>query len=179
MDVSLVMTVIGPDRPGIVSALADCGRSFDANWAESRMASLAGQFAGIVRWQVAAKHAEAMATELRKLEASGLQIVIATSDAHGALVARRLIAVELVGHDRPGIVHDVARELTRYGASIEALDTEIASAAWSGEPLFKATATVAVPQSVALQTLRQRLEALANDLMVDVNVQEHPEHDPS
>ena len=61
MNVSLVITVIGPDRPGIVRMLADCGRAFDANWAESRMASLAGQFAGIVRWEVAAEKAESMA----------------------------------------------------------------------------------------------------------------------
>ena len=60
MNTSLVITVIGADRPGIVRMLADRGRAFDANWAESRMASLAGQFAGIIRWEVPAGKAEAM-----------------------------------------------------------------------------------------------------------------------
>ena len=49
---SLVVTVIGPDRPGLVSLLSDRGKAHGASWAESRMASLAGQFAGMVRFEV-------------------------------------------------------------------------------------------------------------------------------
>ena len=49
---SLVVTVIGPDRPGLVSLLSDRGKAHGASWEESRMASLAGQFAGIVHFQV-------------------------------------------------------------------------------------------------------------------------------
>src|SRR5438094_191273 len=68
MSTSLVITVIGPDRPGIVRMLADRGRAFDANWAESRMASLAGQLAGIIGWEVPAGKAEAMGAAVRELE---------------------------------------------------------------------------------------------------------------
>src|SRR6266704_2508396 len=109
MSVSLIMTVIGPDRPGIVRLLADRGRAFDANWAESRMASLAGQFAGIVHWQVPAENVEAMAAALHELEASGLRIVIAKAEATPTIGDRRLINLER--HDRPGIVHEVSRTL--------------------------------------------------------------------
>ena len=49
MSVSLVLTVIGPDRPGLVEALSQSIASHDGNWLESRMAKLSGQFAGIVR----------------------------------------------------------------------------------------------------------------------------------
>src|SRR3954451_25237641 len=101
MNVSLVITVIGPDRPGIVRMLADRGRAFDANWAESRMASLGGQFAGIVRWEVPAEKADAMTAALRDLEASGLRIVVAQVESIAAAGDRRLIDLELVGHDRP------------------------------------------------------------------------------
>jgi len=85
MNISLVITVIGPDRPGIVRMLADRGRAFDANWAESRMASLAGQFAGIVRWEVPSEKAESMIAALRELEASDLRIVIAQAPSAQAV----------------------------------------------------------------------------------------------
>ena len=51
--VSLVMTVIAPDRPGLVEALAATVASHQGNWVESRMAHLAGQFAGILHIEVA------------------------------------------------------------------------------------------------------------------------------
>ena len=52
MSKSLVLTVIGRDRPGIVNRISDVAQRFGANWAGSRMAGLAGQFAGIVHFQV-------------------------------------------------------------------------------------------------------------------------------
>src|SRR4029453_5319849 len=77
MTASLVVTVVGPDRPGIVNQVSDAARRFDANWAGSRMASLAGQFAGIVHFEVADAKADALAGALRELGSSGLQVVIA------------------------------------------------------------------------------------------------------
>src|SRR5438874_9531350 len=172
MNISLVITVIGPDRPGIVRTLADCGRAFDANWAESRMASLAGQFAGIVRWEVAAEKAESMAAALRDLEASGLRIVIAKAASTLAAEDRRLIHLELVGQDRPGIVDEVSRALSDRDVSIEELETEFTTGAWSGEQLFKAVALLSVPHALTVDALRTALEGLANEFMVDLTLHE-------
>ena len=168
MNTSLIITVIGPDRPGIVRTLADRGRAFDANWAESRMASLAGQFAGIIRWEVPAGKAEAMAAALRELEASGLRIVVAQAASAQAVGDRRLIKLELVGHDRPGIVQEVSRTLLDRDVSIEELETEFTSGAWSGEQLFKAVALLSVPHALTVDALRSALEGLANEFMVDL-----------
>jgi glycine cleavage system regulatory protein len=180
MNVSLVITVIGPDRPGIVRLLADRGRAFDANWAESRMASLSGQFAGIVRWEVAAEKAESMAAALRGLEASGLRIIIAQAASIRAAGDRRLINLELIGHDRPGIVDEVSRALLDRDVSIEELQTEFTSGAWSGEQLFKAVALLSVPHTLTVEALRSGLEGLANEFMVDLTLDdENPAEGPS
>src|SRR5438067_4583320 len=104
MTTSLVATVIGRDRPGIVNELSDVAQRFGANWAGSRMASLAGEFAGMVHFEVSAENADALASALRRLEASGLQVVIARSDAAPGIESRRTVALDLVGQDRPGIV---------------------------------------------------------------------------
>ena len=81
--VSLVATVMGPDRPGIVSQLSDRAQRFGANWAASRMARLAGEFAGMVHFEVPRENAESFAAALRALESTGLRVVIAESAAPG------------------------------------------------------------------------------------------------
>jgi len=54
MNKSLVLTLIGPDRPGLVDALAEVVENNGGNWVESRMAHLAGKFAGVLRINIAA-----------------------------------------------------------------------------------------------------------------------------
>ena len=172
MNTSLVITVIGPDRPGLVSQLSDVAQKYGANWEESRMASLAGQFAGMVHFEVPGEKADALAAAFRELEASGLQIVIARSGRAAPGGAVRRVRLELVGHDRPGIVRDLSAALARLGVSIDELNTQVASAAMSGDDLFKVKALLAVPSGVANPALRQALEALANEMMVDLEAAE-------
>ena len=43
------MTVIGPDRTGLVDAVAALVTEHGGNWLESRMSRLGGHFAGILR----------------------------------------------------------------------------------------------------------------------------------
>ncbi len=44
----LVLTLIGDDRAGLVSAVAGAVSEHGGNWDRSQMAELAGKFAGIV-----------------------------------------------------------------------------------------------------------------------------------
>ena len=95
-------------------------------------------------------------------------------DKHGETAAppRHTLHLELVGQDRPGIVHDIAHALAVHGVSIEELSTETRSASMGGGQLFEARATLAVPPDVALDDLRTGLEALADELMVDLHLEQ-------
>ncbi|MCC6868375.1 MAG: formyl transferase [Burkholderiales bacterium] len=170
MITSVVATVVGPDRPGIVSLLAAKAQGFGANWAGSRMASLAGQFAGMVHFEVPPEHADALVAALQELESTGLKIAIEKSESAAVPEGRRLVKLELVGHDRPGIVRDLSSALAQRGVSIEELHTEIVSGAMSAEHLFKVRAELLVPKAVSNDDLRGALEALANEMMVDVEL---------
>jgi glycine cleavage system regulatory protein len=172
MNTSLVITVIGPDRPGLVSRLSDVAQRFGANWEDSRMASLAGQFAGMVHFDVPRDKADALAGAFRELEAEGLQILVAKSASAAAGAAARRVRLELVGHDRPGIVRDLSAALAKLGVSIDELHTQVASAAMSGDDLFKVKALLAVPPPVTNAAMQQALEALANEMMVDLEAAE-------
>ena len=168
MITSLVVTVVGPDRPGIVSLLSAKAQAFGANWAGSRMASLAGQFAGMVHLEVPPDHAQALTEALLALASAELKIHIARSDVAQAPAGRRVVRLEVVGHDRPGIVRDLSGALAQRGVSIEELHTEIVSGAMSAEHLFKVKAVLLVPKSVTNDDVRRALEALANEMMVDI-----------
>jgi len=69
MERLLVMTMIGPDRPGLVDAVAGLVAEHDGNWLESRMSRLGGHFAGILRLEVPAAKETALVAALRALDA--------------------------------------------------------------------------------------------------------------
>jgi glycine cleavage system regulatory protein len=171
MTTSLVLTVIGRDRPGLVSALSDQAAAFGANWLESRMAHLAGHFAGIVLVEVADARVEPLLAALRGLDAMGLRVEATRTEASPAAPGR-LIALQLVGQDKPGIVRDVSRALAGQGVSIESFESEVVSGAMSGEAMFRARAQLRVPAAVPVDALRRAMEALANELMVDLELGE-------
>jgi glycine cleavage system regulatory protein len=157
MRTSLVLTVIGADRPGIVEQLSDQVLAAGANWEESRMARLAGKFAGLLRVSVDAAQADRLAGSLRALSSSDLTVVVERStDADpGRSVS---LTLEIIGSDRPGIVHDISHVLARQGINIEELETEIASAAMSGEMIFRApvSASPRVDTSARFETFSRR-----------------------
>lgn len=164
---SLVLTVVGPDRQGIVRKISDCAQTAAVNWADSHMTSVAGQFAGIVHLQVAPEDADTVIEALRKLEGADLSIHIARSDARPVPAGRRLLRLELAGPDRPGIVRRLSTTLAERGVSIENLDTEIVGK--DNEPhVFKVHALLVVPTTLADEVLREVLESLGSELMVDI-----------
>jgi len=168
--VSLVLTVIGPDRPGLVEALAQSVANHDGNWLESRMAKMSGQFAGILRVSVPKQQAAGLTEALRLLSPEGLHVVVATSDAGSADDGSRNLHLDLLGSDRPGIIRDISRALASRGVNVDELNTSIESAPMSGELLFRATADLRVPADLDLDELRSSLESLATELMVDITL---------
>lgn len=164
----LILTILGDDRPGLVESLSDVIAAHEGNWLESRMARLAGKFAGILRASVPQPHADALAMALRALEAHGLRLIIEWSRSEEARQDDRWLRLELLGNDRPGIIRDISRSLARRRINIDELSTEYLSAPMSGDMLFKAIVHLRVPQEVAITELQETLETIAHDLMVDI-----------
>lgn len=173
MNTILVLTVIGDDRPGLVESLSQAIAAQGGSWLESRMAHLAGKFAGILRASVPAANAEALTGALLALQASGLRVVVEHGDNASERQTTRRLKLELMGDDHPGIVRDISRALAERGINVEELHTGLISAPMSGDLLFKATALLTAPASLPLEELREKLEELASDLVVDVTLAEH------
>jgi glycine cleavage system regulatory protein len=163
------MTVIGQDRPGLVESVADLVASHGGNWLESRMSRLGGQFAGILRVEVSPEKEQALVENLKALNSRGLTVVVHSDQRKAEPPAGRVRILEIVGQDRPGIVRQISHALASFGVNVEELQTECASAAMTGETLFKARAKLRVPESADVEKIRQDLEKIASDLIVDVS----------
>ncbi len=167
----LVLTVIAKDRPGLVDTIADLVADAGANWVESSMSRLEGQFAGIVGISVPDEALEALQTAFADLEAQGITVIVRRSDGEEEISGPR-VHVELVSQDHPGILRAVTGVLADRGVSIDDLETEVAAGSMSGEALFKASADLVLPADLTPAALRDALQSIAADIMADIEIAE-------
>ena len=170
MQTSLVLTVLGLDRAGLVQALSETVMRFGANWEASRMARLAGRFAGMLLVRVDQDKADALTDALCALDATGLKVFVARSVASQESEEHQLLHLELLGTDQPGIIREISQALAGRGVNMVELSTECLIAPMSGETMFKMAATLQSPRSVPIEQLSEILEALAHDLLVDISL---------
>lgn len=164
------MTIIGPDRTGLVESVARVVADHGGNWLESRMCRLGGEFAGILRIELPAEKRRALLDALQKI--SGLTVVAQPDATTPVVTTGRSVKLEVVGHDRPGIVREITSALAHANVNVEEFSSEVASAPMSGETLFKATARLQLPEDCDLAALKTELERIAADLLVDVSFAE-------
>ncbi len=79
-----ILTLIGPDRPGLIEVVAERVVASGGNWMVSRMAQLGGKFAGIAHVAVPADQIDDLKQQLAALESDGL-VVHVESAANAAI----------------------------------------------------------------------------------------------
>lgn len=165
---TLVMTILGADRAGLVRSIAAIIEKHKASWQESRMARLAGQFAGILRVECPEASLESLSEELSSLNSQGICINIIREVA-SASESRRILNIDVVGNDRPGIVHQMTLAIAESGGNVEELVTGLESAAMSGHPIFRASGKVSLSTQGDEAQLRAAIENLSDDLSVEIH----------
>ncbi|MGW8482945.1 glycine cleavage system protein R [Microbacterium sp. NPDC055903] len=167
---TLILTVVGTDRPGLVAAVADVVDAHGGNWENSRLAELAGAFAGVIQVGVPETRRAELTSALKELEGLLTVSVHTGADAAEDAPASRPVAVQVLGNDRPGIVREISAVLRAHGLSIDALTTETRDAAMAGGRLFEASVVADVPASADLDAVRADLERLTTELQVDITL---------
>ncbi len=163
---SLVVSLAGPDRPGLVNSLSVRIAAGGGSWLESRLAHLAGTFAGIILVRVPDEGAEALATALSALSDEGLAVSIITGTE--STPPAEQVTLELLGNDRPGIVREVTQTLRGLGVNIEEFSSSIESAPFTGEDMFRAVARLGLPAGLSAKDVSTALESLTAEFMVDI-----------
>lgn len=166
-----VVTITCPDRPGIVERITEILVERGANWEESRLARLGGEFAGMVLVSVAADRAEPLAAALRGLADQQLTVMVKpTQSADDVTAGGLLYELRLTGADHEGIVHKVSAYLASQGINVEALETDVVPAPVTATPLFQMEAQIKVPPQLTLAELRGNLDRIGDELGVDIEV---------
>ena len=169
--VPIVMTMIGADRPGLVESVARIIAGHHGNWLDSRMAQMAGQFAGILQFEVPEAHIETLSAALRELKSMGLNIhLIVGEPAAQISAAPSELTLEVIGQDRPGIIREISQAVSSRGINVDELRTELVDAPMSAEKLFRASARLTAADGIDEEALRSDLEKIAADLVVDVTL---------
>jgi glycine cleavage system regulatory protein len=166
----LVLTVISDDRPGVVELLAQTISRHQGNWLESRMAHLAGKFAGILQVAVAPENQDSLREALLGLTDKGFKIVVETATGVDKPACREF-HFSVIGNDRPGIVHEIAQAFASRNINMDELETDYSSMPWSGEPLFEATGIILVPEDVDMDALHDQMDVIADELAVDIRIE--------
>lgn len=164
---TLILTVAGADRPGLVSAVAELTGAYGCNWENSSLAELAGTFAGVIQLTVADDRVDDLREALRALDGM-LAVTVSTGAEHATAEQERRISVTVLGDDRPGIVREVTGVLSGHALSILSMTTQTRDAAMAGGRLFESSVTATVPASVDVEALRSDIEELTHDLQVDI-----------
>jgi glycine cleavage system regulatory protein len=166
---TLVLTVVGDDRSGLVAAVADVVGNHGGNWENSQLAELSGAFAGIIEVSIAAERAGELREALAVLDGL-LKVTVHAGTEEPPLGTARALTIQVMGNDHPGIVREISTVLRTHGVSIDHLTTRTTDAAMYGGRLFEATVSARVPASVSLDRLTGELEQLATEIQVDVTL---------
>ncbi|MCR5879146.1 glycine cleavage system protein R [Phenylobacterium sp. J367] len=164
---SVILSVVGSDRPGLTGILADAVLSAGGNWLESHLSRLGGLYVGSALVEIDDGKVDALRAAVRAVDAEGLEVRI-TPAVEAPEAAGEALQLSLVGQDRPGIVRQVTSAISGLDVNIEALDTRLAPEPHSGAPLFHLDARLRLPSAVSAATLQAALEQISAEIMVDI-----------
>ncbi|QJD71625.1 glycine cleavage system protein R [Marinobacterium sp. LSUCC0821] len=168
---TVVISFIADDKPGLVNLISTTVSQHDGNWLESSLSHLAGKFAGVVVVQISAEKAEALIGSLKALSDKGIRLNAEIASSGATEVEYRAATLDLIGHDKPGIVRDISNTLAQMGVNLAKLTTEITPGSMSSELLFKAQGQLQIPTTTDIHDLQDAIERLASDLMVDIEIE--------
>lgn len=173
MDQTIILTVVGSDRPGLTQAIADAVFAAGGNWLESHLSRLGGKYVGSVLVALPEDRLEELEQAARKIDAFGIKVEIIASAKMDERSGEPL-TIEIVGQDRPGIVREVTTVLAGLDVNIEDFVTAVEGGAWSGVPLFRARVKLLIPAPLSIDEVRQALEEISAEVMVDFDIDRAP-----
>ncbi|WP_370981448.1 glycine cleavage system protein R [Agaribacterium sp. ZY112] len=172
MQIHYILSVTSNDKPGVVEAISSAVESCEASWLESHLAHLCGKFVGVIRIRTDQSKATLLEQKLSELSEDGIHIsleALAEASNKISLVNAKFTAV---GPDRVGIIKEISSAFSSHQINVEELESTLSSMPYSGEPIFEAQGLLSLPADFELRVLHEAMDSIANDLGLDLDIEQ-------
>jgi len=166
------LTIIGRDRPGIVSDVTGILYQLGCNIADSSCSILGGQFSMIlIISHPELQNQQAFGDAFAPLEESGLSVFLRTLKPGGEIhpeINGEICMISVYGADKPGIVYRVARELGERKINITDLNTKLIGEPDS--PIYVMMIEAVLNEGIEVEDVENWMFGLKAELKVDISV---------
>ena len=169
------LTIIGRDRPGIVSQVTEALYQLGCNIEDSSCSILGGQFAMIliIATPQPVEDIAVLDAAFDPLRQTDLSIFLRALKPGGerhATMEGDLCMISVYGADQPGIVYRVTRVLGDLQVNITDLNTKLIGS--NERPVYVMMIEAMLPHGMELQDIERPMSALKKELAVDISVRQ-------
>lgn len=166
------LTIVGRDRPGIVSQVTEILFKEGCNLADSSCSILGGQFAMIlILGHPEHTGLESFGEAFKPLEDADLTVALRVIKPGGEVrsdIEGELCMISVYGADKPGIVYHVANILGDNKINITDLNTKLVGS--EDRPVYVMVIEASLPEGVSEDDVNRWLEPIRVELQVDISV---------
>ncbi|MBW2504949.1 MAG: amino acid-binding protein [Deltaproteobacteria bacterium] len=170
------LTIVGRDRPGIVSQVTEILYNLGCNIADSSCSILGGQFAMIlIVAHPKFSNRDSFGDTFQPLEDADLTVALRVLKPGGEVrpeIEGDLCMISVYGADKPGIVYRVAKVLGEKNVNITDLNTKLVGT--QERPVYVMVLEVTLPQGIMEEDLNRWLMPVRDELQVDISVRTIP-----
>ncbi len=168
----LVISALGPDRPGIVDQITHPIHESQGNILDSRMTVLGGEFAILMLVEGSEQAITALEQQLPELQQrSALTIMTKRTATQPINEATVPYMVSVVAIDHPGIVNQLSGFFSKRNINIQNLETDCYHAPHTGTPMFSVEMTVNIPSTVSMSKLKHEFFDFCDEMNVDATLE--------
>ncbi len=161
-----ITTILGTDRPGIITDIAQAARSLGGEWLTSKVIKLDGQFAAMIRVVIDPMR-EAEIKEKLENQFADVQFVYAAALTYEEPPSKVInFAVEC--EDRPGLTKDLNSILSGLDLVVENMECDRLHVSSKGEAIFSAKLTLSIPEGTSEESIAAKIKALSKDVIVNI-----------
>ena len=170
------LTIVGRDRPGIVSQVTEILFNLGCNIADSSCSILGGQFAMIlILAHPEFKDRESFGEAFKPLEDTDLSVALRVLKPGGEIRADidgEICMISVYGSDQPGIIYRVARILGEKQVNITDLNTKLVGS--EERPVYVMILEASLPTDISEDDVEGWLAPVRKELQVDISVRTIP-----
>ncbi len=166
---NLLLTITGPDLPGMEDVLNQTVSRHRARSLSSHMAHMGGRFASIMFISVSPEELSGLTRDLKSMKEEGVKVQFDAMNPDDLPHKERHLLMNLIADEAPELVTDVSRLLGEQHIRISELHTDTITAPCTGEHLQSIQAHLCAPDGTDVDTVRERIESLSPELMLDIS----------